>query len=98
MDCDSLRYNVTFHGLHRWHKAMFEKLGWMLLAQRDGFAYRVNAYQQGVKDLLAAIEEKLNCTQDEDRKKDLLILHKNVKTLLQHVKKDFKVKRNSLRK
>lgn len=94
----SRKYHVTFHGLQKWYKAMFEKLGWMLLAQRDGRIHKVNSYKRGVTELLEAIEEKIHCTHDADRIEDLRILHKNSSTLKQHVDVDFKTERRSGRR
>ena len=83
-------YNVTHHGLHHWSKAMFEKLGWMLLAERDGHHHKIASYKRSLAELVEAIEEKIKCTHDADRIEDLQIIHKNVKTLVEHVNRDFK--------
>ncbi len=82
-------YNVTYHGLHCWSKAMFEKLGWMILAKRDGYSYKIETYKKGIEHLLSALDEKIKCTHDADRIEDLQIIHKNVQTLKEHVDKDF---------
>jgi len=75
----------TFHGLHEWTKAMFEKLGWMLLAKRDGHMDKALSYQNGVKRLRDALEEKIKKTREKDRKDDLTILKNNVETLIENI-------------
>lgn len=87
-----MQYTVTLWGLHCWYKAMFEKLGWMILAQRDGYSLKIKEYKEGIVHLKQAIEEKIRTTKDADRKSDLAIMHKNVMSLWAHVNKDFKPK------
>ncbi len=89
-------YSVTFYGLQKWYKDMFEKLGWMLLAERDGRDYKIVSYKEGLKNLVQAIEEKMTYTHDVDKLQDLKFLHKNVMTLCEHVNKDFKSGKTSL--
>jgi len=69
---------------------MFEQLGWMILAHRDGYGYKIADYKKSLKHLKLALEEKVAKTQDPDRKDDLLNLHRNVISLIAHVDKDFK--------
>ena len=85
-----MRYTVTYHGLNRWYEAMFEKLGWMVLAKRDGYSSKVSEYKKGLAHLRDAIAEKAKVMHDEDKKMDLIILHKNVLTLIDHASHDFK--------
>jgi len=80
---------VTFHGLQEWYKAKFEKLGWMILAKRDGYMDKVMTYQNSLKRLQIAIDDKIKEMRDKDKKDDLMIMKENVETLLEHVKKDF---------
>lgn len=87
-----MQHTLTYEGLHQWYKAMFEHLGWMLLAERDGAKSKLAQYKLSIMDLKDAIEQKHAGTHDVDRKADLMILHANVMTLWAHVSKDFKVK------
>jgi hypothetical protein len=91
------KYNVTFHGLQHWYTTMFEKLGWMLLAERDGRGHKIVSYKQGLADLLEAIEEKITYTHDADKLQDLKFLRKNVTTLCDHVNKEFKIEKKPSR-
>lgn len=79
---------ATFHGLHHWHKAMFEELGWMILAKKYGYMDKVYAYKNSVVRLKEALEKRMASMKDTDRKKDLSILHQNVITLMEHAEKD----------
>jgi hypothetical protein len=79
---------ATFHGLHHWHKAMFEELGWMILAKKYGYMDKVYAYKNSVARLKEALEKRMASMKDTDRKKDLSILHQNVMTLMEHAEKD----------
>jgi len=75
-------YNVTFHGLHEWHKHMFEKLGWMVLAKKHGYSDKVKSYINGCKRLKEALEQEVkNDKRPENDKEDLLVLHRNSETL-----------------
>ena len=58
-DVADLEYKVSFHGLHEWYKSMFEKLGWMVLATRDGREHKIMQYKEGVQHLHEAIAEKI---------------------------------------
>jgi hypothetical protein len=74
-----------------WHQSVFEKLGWMVLANSKGY---MNDTVQSYKKSLLSLEDKLQCkinsVHDIDKKNDLKIMHKNIQVLLAHVMKDFK--------
>lgn len=36
---------VTYHGLHKWYAAKFEKLGWMVLAHERGHHDKITCYK-----------------------------------------------------
>ena len=81
---DTLNCNsATFHGLHEWHKHMFEKLGWMILSKEknDLNPEKISAYIKGIELLKCSLEKKINIVKEEDRKVDLEILLDNVKIL-----------------
>lgn len=87
--------DYTYNGLHKWYVRMFEKLGWMILADNYGDINRVKSYQKSLLKLVDALEKKIENTRDLDKQDDLKILHKNSKVLLEHVLVDF---RNSIAK
>lgn len=93
-------YNATFHGLHEWHKSMFEKLGWMVLAkdkmihskdasERKHMKSKIQCYINSVHRLCNALEEKIRIVEETDRKMDLVILLRNCQVLYDFVKKSF---------
>lgn len=79
----------TICGLHQWYEAMFEKLGWMLLAQRNGWTDQVMTYKNSIHRLEHGIEQRCKQAKDADTKRDLHIMLDNVKCLKMHVAKDF---------
>ena len=82
-------HEFTYHGIKHWYEAKFEKLGWMLLAKRNGYADKVMTYINSVKRLHAAIDQKAKHMRDKDKRDDLYIMKADVETLLEHIKKDF---------
>jgi hypothetical protein len=78
-------YPVTMHGFHEWTEAMFEKLGWMVLAKSRGMEHsekKIAVYKEGVKELLKALNARLTLPSLEaDRRYDLEILKTNVEVL-----------------
>ena len=84
------RYSATMHGINAWHKAMFEQLGWMVLAkEKYHLDDKIATYKNSVNRLKEAIECKINKVQEKDRKDDLKILLDNVIILKAHIDKDF---------
>jgi hypothetical protein len=81
--------DATFHGLHHWNKAMFEQLGWMILAKEHGMIDKISTYKNSIKRLKMAIEKKMSHVKDADKKDDLEIMHNNVCCLEKHVDEDF---------
>ena len=77
--------STTFHGLHKWSAHLFEKLGWMHLAVanadnsmlKEHTMLKVQVYQESIKNLGFALENKIAKTNDVDRKNDLMVLYKN---------------------
>ena len=60
---------------------MFEKLGWMAMAQKHHNQLKIDAYMEGIKCLCECLESKLRKTRDADRKDDLRILLENTHCL-----------------
>lgn len=80
---------ATYHGINEWYKAKFEKLGWMLLAKCNGMTDKVMEYQNSIKRLHLALEQKIRKMHDKDKRADLVLMRKNIEVLLEHVKADF---------
>jgi hypothetical protein len=74
-------YANTFHGLHHWYKAEFEKLGWMVLAKEKGMDYKVANYKRAIGHLLKSIDHVSNEYEEHDRKHDLAVLRMNTECL-----------------
>ena len=81
---------TTMHGLHEWYVAMFEKLGWMILAKNKKYNDKIAAYKNSIRRLKHELEQKIEQVEEHDRKTDLKIMHHNVCLLMDHVNKDFK--------
>ena len=52
---------ATYHGLHEWHKYMFEKLGWMMLSINKGNQNpeKITSYKNSIDLLLCALDKKI---------------------------------------
>jgi len=75
---------ATMHGLHEWTEAMFEKLGWMVLAKSRGgdhYNKKVDVYKESVDDLIAHLQQKLSLVKEQDRKDDVQLLLDNTMVL-----------------
>jgi len=81
--------DTTYRGLNKWYSAMFEKLGWIVLANENGMKYKVESYKKSLEKLKCSINKKIISMNDLDKKKDLVIMSKNLQILINHVDKDF---------
>jgi hypothetical protein len=79
--------DATFHGLEGWHKYLFEKLGWMLLAKTYGYDIQLKAYKNSLDELISHLNTKCKTIKDKDKKDDLKILLSNAKILKTYVDK-----------
>jgi len=81
---------ATMYGLQKWYVAMFEKLGWMVLAKSKG---HMNDIIVSYKLSLYRLEEKIKCklktTFDVDKQTDLRLMLEDVHILIDHANKDF---------
>jgi phage major head subunit gpT-like protein len=44
---------ATLHGLLDWHKALIEKLGWMVLAKGNGHDYKITNYKKSIDHFIS---------------------------------------------
>uniref|UniRef100_A0A6C0DXM3 Uncharacterized protein n=1 Tax=viral metagenome TaxID=1070528 RepID=A0A6C0DXM3_9ZZZZ len=82
-------FDVPYPQLVEWYQSTFTKLGWMILAKKNGMMDKVLVYQNGIQRLHYALCKKIKGMHDKDKKADLLIMKENVETLQEHVKRDF---------
>jgi hypothetical protein len=80
---------VTYKGLNEWFEAMFEKLGWMILAKHYGDDLKIQEYKESLDHLRGALEAKMAATKSDHHKEDLEIMHNNLMILIEHVNEDF---------
>jgi hypothetical protein len=82
-------HNPTYHDVRKWYESSFEKLGWMILAQRHGYSDKIEQYKKNIMHLRDCISKKHSKMNDLDRKEDLRIMLDNVEVLIKHIHKDF---------
>jgi hypothetical protein len=70
-----------------WHKAAFEKMGWMILAKAKGMNDKVRAYKTGVDDLVKSLQQMSKEYEDHNRKHDLNVMLMQAKLLQKSVHK-----------
>ena len=80
---------ATFHGLHKWHNAEFEKLGWMILAQAKGYNDKISQYKKSIVNLIRSIKHVSSEYENHNRKHDLRVLLMNAEVLKEFVMKHF---------
>ena len=80
---------ATMHWLNKWFEEMFEKLGWMVLAQNKGYTDKIKTYKNSLERLKTQLEHKLVRLHERDRKEDVQIMLNNLDVLIAHVDKDF---------
>ena len=71
-------HDVTFYGLHKWETKMFERLGWMVLAKKEGNNLKIKAYMDTIERLKSMLMKKMNQVEEKDRKDDLKILYEDI--------------------
>ena len=81
--------DYTYPGLVKWYHAMFEKLGWIILAKEHGMTDKVATYKNSLQRLKLGIMKKHKDMENHDKTRDLDIMLKNVNILIQHANKDF---------
>jgi hypothetical protein len=82
-------HTATFHGLHHWHKHIFEKLGWMVLAKAKGHDDKIEQYKRGIMRFLETVDHVSSEYSNTDRKHDLNVLKMNMLELQEFVNKTF---------
>ena len=73
--------------LSRWFRAMYEKLGWMLLAKAKGLNSKIVEYKKSVKHLIESIEHVMHEYTNMNRIHDLRVLDMEAKVLNDFVQK-----------
>ena len=88
-------HNTSYHGLEFWEKSVFEKLGWMVLAQEAKEKNHIKCYIENIELLLSHINDKLAYLEKMskrgdahimDKMNDVMILRNNVMILHKHSK------------
>ena len=77
----------TMKNLNGWTCALYEKYGWMMLAKVRGHKEKVSAYKKSINHLDKAINNKMNITQNANRKTNLNVLCKKVMILKKAAKR-----------
>jgi hypothetical protein len=81
--------DITFQGLSEWYVSLFEKLGWMVIANHEGRRDKVRMYQDSLIHFLKKAENKYRSLKSQDKKDDIFIMMNKVIILLEHLEKDF---------
>jgi hypothetical protein len=87
---------ITFMELQHWHKHLFEKLGWMMLANEYDKKTKIDFYKYSIKEFLKHVDAKMKSIHDKDHKADLKILKENTMCLDKFVNKHFKKDSSSM--
>jgi len=91
----SSEYEVTMHSISIMYVKLFEKLGWMIIANSNKDKEKTKMYLHTLKQVKKIIDNKHKSTKDKDKKDDLFIMSDNLAILIKHADNDFKNKKSS---
>jgi hypothetical protein len=81
------RYSGTFYSLNKWHKRLFEELGWMVLAKEKGYNDKIALYKRNLNRFVKTAEHVSSEYDGHNRKHDLNVLRMNIEALKHFVMK-----------
>ena len=73
----SCKFQATTQALMKWYVSLYEKLGWMVLAQQKGLKFKLDYYKKSIR----LLKEELICK--------IHIILDNMNILEKHIQKDF---------
>jgi len=77
-------FETTYHGLMKWYAHEMEVFGWMIVVgqsdeEKDGYKQKkISLYLDSLDELRDSIKAKVDQIKEEDKQKDLLIIHKKL--------------------
>ena len=80
---------VTSCELEQWFKHLYERLGWVVLAQSMGHTEKVEHYKKSIERFEEGLHNAQREIKDADRLRDLGIMAKKINVLKNHVQHDF---------
>lgn len=81
------KHAATMYELNKWHKRLFEELGWMILAKAKGYNEKIVQYKKGFNHFLKAVDHISSEYENQNRKHDLSVLRMNIEELKRFVMK-----------
>lgn len=78
-------YCVTYKKIHKWFDKCFQKYGWLLLARERNDSQLIDHHRLSACRLRSAISQYLSQTDDNDKKRDLECMAKNVEILIANI-------------
>ena len=93
----SHRYNVPMIGLKNWYEEEIKSVGY-LASMDDEYLRRMYASKvvSGMNHLTKALDERMENVTQSDKKHELELMRKSVKTAMEHVKADYNVSENNI--
>jgi hypothetical protein len=79
------RNEAIMHVLVMQHKRLFDMFGRVILAKTKGYDYKVKNYKKNIREFLRAADKSLKVSEN-NRKRDIKILMKQVMVLKEHAK------------
>lgn len=89
IDASVIEYDTTMYGIYKWYDSMFEKLGWMVIAENKKDSEKIHTYYNCILKLYKALHNREMKSKDVDRKIDYKLMMENILILINHVHNDF---------
>lgn len=71
--------DLTFDETHNWYNNLIKRTGWVMLSMHKGEGK--DSFIKDMNDIIPKINNLYENTYDNDRKRDLLIMHDNMRNL-----------------
>jgi hypothetical protein len=84
-----VEYDVTKYGLRKWYHAMISKLGWLVIADKNGDKTKIKEYGKTLVKLYKSLMKKKESFKNENRKTDVDIMMNDIEIIYSHFKYDF---------
>lgn len=83
------RNAMTLDGLTKWYAHLFDKLGWMTIANAKGCSSKLTQYKRSIDHFIKTAKSLKSEYENQNRKHDIDVYIANAEVLKAHVSKSF---------